>query len=112
MRDSVSWLHSFEPYTAIHAWVVVAFVAMVAAMVLLRRQDDIALHPLRRRLFDKSFGWLGLSGASFVQAVTLWPSRFDHWSSLPLHVCDLAMFVAPLALLLGWRGLRAIGYFW
>jgi hypothetical integral membrane protein (TIGR02206 family) len=112
MRDSVSWVHHFEPYTATHAWVVVAFLAMVAAMVLLRRQDDIATHPPRRRFMDKSIGWIGLAAATFVQTVTLWPSRFDHWTSLPLHICDIVMFVAPLALLLGWRPLRAIAYFW
>jgi len=112
MRDSVSWIHHFEPYTATHLWVIVSFLAMVSAMVLLRRGDDIATQPPRRRLMDRLIGWIFLAGALFVQVVTLWPSRFDHWSSLPLHICDIAMFVAPLALLLGWRGLRAIGYFW
>ena len=55
---------------------------------------------------------MGLAAAIFVQVVTLWPSRFNIWTSLPLHVCDICMFVAPLSLLLGRRPLRAIAYFW
>jgi hypothetical protein len=46
MRDSVSWTHHFEPYTATHACVVLAFAAMVTAMVAMRRRDDVALVPL------------------------------------------------------------------
>ncbi|HSV14964.1 MAG TPA: TIGR02206 family membrane protein [Tepidisphaeraceae bacterium] len=112
MRDSVSWVHHFEPYTATHACVVAAFVMLVAAMVAMRRRDDIATVPPNRRAMDYAIGYIGLAAAVFVQVVTLWPGRFDVWTSLPLHVCDICMFVAPLSLLLGWRPLRAIAYFW
>jgi hypothetical integral membrane protein (TIGR02206 family) len=112
MRDSLSWAHHFEPYTATHACVVFAFAAMVTAMVAMRRRDEVALVPPNRRAMDKAVGWVGLAAAVFVQTVTLWPSRFDVWTSLPLHVCDIVMFVAPLSLLLRWRSLRAIAYFW
>lgn len=112
MRDSVSWVHNFEPFTATHACVVFAFVAMVVAMVALRRRDEVALIPPNRRAMDYAIGWVGLGAAVFVQTVTLWPTRFDIWTSLPLHVCDIVMFTSPLSLLLGWRPLRAIGYFW
>jgi hypothetical integral membrane protein (TIGR02206 family) len=112
MRDSMSWEHHFEPYTATHLCVVVAFGMLVTTMVAMRRRDDVATVPPNRRAMDTAIGWVGLAGALFVQVVTLWPSRFDIWTSLPLHICDICMFVAPAALLLGWRPLRAIAYFW
>ncbi len=61
---------------------------------------------------DQAAGWLGLAAACFVQAVTLWPSRFSFQTSLPLHICDIVMFIAPAALVLRWRRLRSIAYFW
>ncbi len=112
MRDSISWEHHFEPYTATHGCVVLAFALLVGAMVALRRRDEVAAVPPVRRAMDRMIGWLGLGAAIFVQVAALWPTRFDIWTSLPLHVCDIMMFVAPASLLLGWRPLRAIAYFW
>jgi hypothetical integral membrane protein (TIGR02206 family) len=55
---------------------------------------------------------MALGAACFVQISCLWPSRFDADTSLPLHICDLMMFIAPGALLLRWRWMRAMTYFW
>jgi hypothetical integral membrane protein (TIGR02206 family) len=63
-------------------------------------------------VFDRFLGWIALAAACFVQIATLWPSRFQYDTSLPLHICDLMMFIAPGALLLRWRSLRAMTYFW
>jgi hypothetical integral membrane protein (TIGR02206 family) len=113
MKDASSyWVHHFEPFTVTHACVAAAFLILVAAMIALRRRDDVALVPPARRKMDCLVGWLGLAVVGVVQLVTLWPSRFDHWTSLPLHICDIVMFAAPLALLLNWRPLRALAYFW
>ncbi|MCB9846501.1 MAG: TIGR02206 family membrane protein [Phycisphaeraceae bacterium] len=40
------------------------------------------------------------------------PQNFDLGTSLPLHFCDLAGLVAPAALLLRWRFLRTLLFFW
>lgn len=50
--------------------------------------------------------WIGYVGWNML------PARFSWENSLPLHLCDLASLVAPLALLLRWRLLRTLLYFW
>ena len=112
MTNSESWSHHFKPYTLTHLCVVVAFALLVAGIVTMRRWDEVADDQPRRRLFDKTIGWFALAIACFVEAATLWPSRFDYRTSLPLYVCNLGMFMAPGALLLRWRSLQAMTYFW
>ncbi|HEY1922754.1 MAG TPA: TIGR02206 family membrane protein [Tepidisphaeraceae bacterium] len=105
-------MHHFKPYTATHLFVVLSFVIFVLSMVATRRCDAVADVQPHRRLMDKIIGWVGLGAALFVQTAALWPSRFDYQTALPLHICDIVMFVAPLALLLRWRLFRSIAYFW
>ena len=112
MNANAGWPHNFHPYSIRHLCVVVTFGAMVSSMIAMRRNEVVADDPPKRRLMDKSLGWIGLSAAAFVQGTTLWPSRFCYQTALPLHICDTVVFVAPLALLLRWRKLRAIAYFW
>ena len=112
MNDPNSWANHFRPYTLTHLCVVLAFSVLVISMVVMRRSEVVADDPPLRRRLDRIIGWLCLGGACFVQIATLWPSRFDYRASLPLHICDIVMFVAPLALLLHWRSFRAIAYFW
>jgi hypothetical integral membrane protein (TIGR02206 family) len=45
-------------------------------------------------------------------ASNLLPGRLRLDRSLPLHICGLVGLLAPLALLTGWRPLRAVVYFW
>jgi hypothetical integral membrane protein (TIGR02206 family) len=111
-RGQRYWEHHFKPFTLVHLGVILAFVVFLISIVALRRCDDIALVSPRRRLVDKTIGWLALAAACFVQISTLWPSRFDYRTALPLHICDFVMFIAPLALILKYRPLRAIAYFW
>jgi hypothetical integral membrane protein (TIGR02206 family) len=112
MSGGQSWQHHFVPFSLTHLCVVVGFGILVTAVVTMRRCDEVAEDPERRRLADRSFGWLTLGLACFVQVATLWPSRFDYRTSLPLHICDIEMFLAPCALLLRWRWLRDMAYFW
>jgi hypothetical integral membrane protein (TIGR02206 family) len=42
----------------------------------------------------------------------LWPSHFDASRSLPLHVCDLAGVIGPIALWYRWRWARTLLFFW
>ena len=112
MHQNSDWRHQFHPYTLTHACVMLVFLIFVAAMVRLRHCEDIATVGAHRRFMDKSLGWIGLGGAMFVQAAALRPSVFDYRTALPLHVCDLMMFIAPIALIIRQRWLRALAYFW
>jgi hypothetical integral membrane protein (TIGR02206 family) len=71
---------------------------------------------LRRRGRERTYAWLlgGLALAVWA-AITIWyllPANFAVHVSLPLHVCDLAALIGPLAILTRWRLLRAVLYFW
>jgi len=112
MKGSAYWAHHFRPYSAVHLCVVLSFALFVVIMIATRRCEEVADVQPRRRLMDKTIGWIGLGAALFVQAATLWPGRFAYQTALPLHICDLVMFFAPLALLLRWRRLRSLAYFW
>src|SRR5271155_1057025 len=112
MSHAADWKHQFQPYSLTHGCVVLGFIALAGGVIALRRSDDIQPISLRRRFMDLSIGWIGLAAACAVQFLCLRPSAFDYRSSLPLHVCDLMMLIAPAALLLRWRLLRALAYFW
>ena len=58
--------------------------------------------------------WIGTTIAWQAMALVwyLLPRNFDWYESLPLHLCDLAAWVAPLALLTQLRWLRSLLYFW
>jgi hypothetical integral membrane protein (TIGR02206 family) len=106
------WMHQFHPFTLTHLCVVVVFAVLAGTMIAMRRSEEVADSQPRRRLMDVSLGWIGLTAAALVQLAALWPSRFDYRTALPLHICDIVMFVAPAALILRWRKLRALAYFW
>lgn len=112
MSESPYWVHHFVLYGRTHLCVVLVFAAIVAVLATFRQINGIADVQPRRRIFDRTIGWVALCAALYVQAATLWPSRFDYRTALPLHICDIGMLVAPLALLLRLHSLRVITYFW
>lgn len=95
----------FEPFSIMHALVVTVCLAVIAG-----------------------FTWLGvLAGRKerwvryglvllcvIAEAVTgwYWFSNWDPAISLPLHVCNIASLLAPVALLVRARWLRVVLYFW
>lgn len=100
---------SFQPFTPFHALTVLAcFAAMAAASGLGRswRGTD------RERRFCTTWAWAVLAFQTAVSIYWLLPANFDLNYSLPLQLCDLAAFVAPLALLTQRRPLRTLLYFW
>lgn len=56
--------------------------------------------------------WFSLIWQIAHVAYWAWPTRFNLAESLPLQLCDVAAWVAPLALLTQKRSLRAVLYFW
>jgi hypothetical integral membrane protein (TIGR02206 family) len=103
------WSQEFHPYGLQHALCVGACAAIMIGVSLLgRRWRGTA----RGEVMRLGIGWLG---------VVYWVGSNAWWmlgpsarlaQSLPLHVCDLAGIIGPVALLAGRRWLRALLYFW
>lgn len=104
-----SWAETFAAFTPHHA-VVVAVCGVVMAGVITAGRS-LRDGPGERRL-RYTIAWLTIAWQ--IAAMVYWflPSRFDITESLPLHVCDIAAWAAPLALLTRVRTLRLIAYAW
>jgi len=102
-------LTTFTPFGPMHAATAGVFaVSMAVASVLGRRWRGTAREGAFRR------GWAGWVVVWQIGAVAYWarPSGFDLASSLPLQLCDVAVWIAPFALMTQKRWLRAVLYFW
>jgi len=112
--------HGFQPFTATHAAILLGWVALLAAAVSwarrLRRLDRAAPRSgsrsaSRAKRFTNALGLLGIAAAVANVAYWLLPGVFALSKSLPLHVCDLTLFVLPIALLTGARWALAVLWF-
>ncbi|MEM9883424.1 MAG: TIGR02206 family membrane protein [Planctomycetota bacterium] len=98
----------FRAFSPLHG---LSLLVVAAAVVGLVRAGRRARRRGRERGFTRAVAAAGLAVFALQQVHALgfdWQPRH----SLPLHVCDLAGLVGPLALLLRWRGLRLTLYFW
>lgn len=101
---------TFEPWSFAHALVMGSLLALAWRLTGLRRARSG--DQSRQRRMDIGVGTVGLI---VWLAVTLWwlmPANFRMDRSLPLHVCDLASLLGPVALLTSARPARAMLYFW
>ena len=124
------WAVEFHAFTPQHLVTLLAFVGLMAGSCWLGRRwlprdaDGVRVPPLARGTRPGAGGpdwewrfrlvWIGTTIAWQAMA-TVWyllPRNFDWYESLPLHLCDLAAWVAPLALLTQRRWLRSLLYFW
>jgi hypothetical integral membrane protein (TIGR02206 family) len=103
---------SFEPFSALHAIVLIVFIACCAASIAHgRTKRDVAPSDLRRR--ERQFAWINLCLWIAVQIFTLLPRNFVAGSALPLHVCDLASPIVTVAMLRpDLRIARTMLYYW
>jgi hypothetical integral membrane protein (TIGR02206 family) len=110
--EAATWLTEFQMFSPTHGVVfVVAMLAMAGAATIGRRWRKQGRERAEWRLRL----WWSLSIVAFqIYGVAWysWPSRFEWDKSLPLHVCDLVVWAAPLALLTQWRTARTVLYFW
>lgn len=107
--ESFDWRTDFKSFTLIHLVTVAAFAgAMIASCWLGRRWRD----STRERRFRLAWGWIILIYQTWYTAWYFMPYRFDWRDSLPLQLCDLAAFIAGLAMVTGWRPWRSLLYFW
>lgn len=98
----------FEPFSLMHAALVVLFAAATALLILVSRRLDSGA---RYRL-DRSLGVLMIGLWLVSNGWWLLPPRFDVARSLPLHVCDITSLLAGVVLLWPRRSLRGLLYFW
>src|SRR5688572_27155763 len=108
---------AFAPGSAGHAGVVFATIVGLLGLIGAARAHesggvDGRARDARRRRFTRGLAaalgavWL----ADLVQDA--WPARATWATALPLHLCDIAGLVAPLALLTARPALRAVLHFW
>ncbi|MFG0258989.1 MAG: hypothetical protein ACF8LK_01445, partial [Phycisphaerales bacterium JB041] len=121
------WAAEFHAFTPQHLVTLMVLVGLMAGSCWLGRRwlpGDGGPVPSPARGAPRSSGpdwewrfrlvWVCTTVAWQAMAVVwyLLPRNFDWYESLPLHLCDLAAWVAPLALLTQRRWLRSLLYFW
>jgi len=99
----------FQPYSALHAAVVVLLLLVTMCLVWLRRRWSDS--PRAGRL-DRALGIAALVVWAMYKVYVWLPGVRGLEYSLPLQFCDFTGLVAPLVLLTSRRPLRAILYFW
>ena len=100
-------MDAFVPYGGLHAVALAVCLPAIAAPALIGR----ALEPHREMILRRTLAALA---ACYWLAYTTWWNwhGLDLRTGLPLQVCDFNGLIAPLALLSGWRFVRATLYFW
>jgi hypothetical integral membrane protein (TIGR02206 family) len=103
------WATEFHAFTWQHlATLAVFFGLMAGSCVLGRRWRG----QRRERVLRHAWIWSTFAWQSAAVVWYLLPAQFDAYESWPLHLCDIAAWVAPLALLTQRRWLRSLLYFW
>ena len=99
---------TFRPFSAMHAGVLLLFVAATALLIRIGRRSG----PARRVRIERTLGWGML--AVWVVSNVWWlrPSQFDPARSLPLQMCDITSLLAALVLLGPRPRGMALLYFW
>lgn len=106
-------LQSFRPFGWMHlAASGSCFLLMAMGVWLGRRWRAREETVNRERRVRFALAWLMLAYQAGQQAWYFTPRNFDWAVSLPLHVCDLAAWSAPIMLMTRVRWLRAMMYFW
>lgn len=97
----------FVPFSGFHAFVLVVCAALIVAPTLIGRALSKDGERIWRRIIAAVAVcyWLGYA---------IWWNwnGVDIRGGLPLHICDFNGLIAPLALITGWRWVRATLYFW
>ena len=103
------WIETFHNYGLVHLITAGSLIGSMIAAVVLGR----LWRGTRRERVLRS-GWAGFTLVWQVGATIWWllPSNFDLYESLPLHLCDMAAWLAPFALVYQNRTLRTLLFFW
>lgn len=98
----------FEPFSALHAGIIVLFATATALLIFVGRRQT----PLARSRLDRNIGLVLIALWIVSNGWWLLPPRFDAARALPLHVCDITSLLAGIVLLAPRRAFRAVLYFW
>ena len=98
----------FQPFSALHAGVLLLFAVATALLIRIGRHSDVA----RRARIEHALGWAMLGVWVVSNVWWVWPSRFDPATSLPLQVCDITSLLAALVLLAPRSWAIVLLYFW
>tara|TARA_Y100001933_G_scaffold199568_1_gene200605 strand:- start:369 stop:1094 length:726 start_codon:yes stop_codon:yes gene_type:complete len=102
-------LHTFQPWTLDHLGVLAACVLVAAIVIRYARTVRGTPAEVRVRL-----AWAGMTLLGEIGSTAIWylPHRYDRQDSWPIHLCDLAAWITPLAMLGPWRWARTLLFFW
>lgn len=102
----------FAPFTATHLVAAGVGILCMGVFVL----SGLQASGRRERSIARAWAVLWLIQQAIVTVYWLLPANFDAGKSLPLHLCDVAGWLGPFALLLAHsrktRWLRTMLYFW
>jgi hypothetical integral membrane protein (TIGR02206 family) len=106
---AASWLTTFRPFTTFHLVVAVICIALVIAAARIGiRTRGTSFEPRFRA------AWAIFGVLTQIVAYLWWtrPENFNPARTLPLHLCGIVVWIAPLALVFPWRVPKALLYFW
>jgi hypothetical integral membrane protein (TIGR02206 family) len=98
----------FTPFSAMHGWSVAAGFAGIAVLLLFAKRSAVGERVARALLAFLCLAAFGYSQAAWSTV----DSHPDLDSALPLHLCDIAAFIAGFALITGRRLPCLLTYFW
>ncbi|MDX1385881.1 MAG: TIGR02206 family membrane protein, partial [Thermoanaerobaculia bacterium] len=103
------WLHELRVGSPLHYATIGWCLAAMAAFALWGRALE---SPRKERRLRRA--WVVVMGAlsAVVLSIAFHPRNFDARYSLPLHLCDVAILVAGVALWTRNRLARTLTYFW
>lgn len=104
-------METFERGSLTHIVTVVVCLAL-AALLVRRGRRLAAADPAGERRMRRFWALFVLAFQLLTQIVQNLPGLHDARVTLPLHVCDLAGLLAPVALLAPWRLPRTLLVFW
>ena len=106
------WAREFHAFTLEHLVTVFFFGFFMLGSVILGRHFLAHNNPRAERRLRLGWVWLTLLWQTAAVVYYLLPANFDPYESWPLHLCDIAAWIAPFALLTERPRLRALLYFW
>ncbi|MEQ8769683.1 MAG: TIGR02206 family membrane protein [Phycisphaerales bacterium] len=115
MPEDRSWLNHFDAFSAFHWTTLAVCIAIITGWCVVGRAlraRDASDAGDRERRFRHALAWAFIAWQAFATAWRLLPMNFDINESIPLHLCRIVGWVAPIAMLtLHWRW-RAVVFFW
>lgn len=104
---SPGWLDTFEAFSLHHFAVLLVCAGLCVVVMRFARSE-----PRREGRVRAAWAWLTFASAVLVTIYWLDPARYDPGISWPLHLCDLAAWGAPLAMLGRRRWAKTLLFFW